>query len=183
MATVDTVIAVLHIAAGAGLLALGADLLDRRWLRSAGRFDSVLGTFLVGLGICILVLGLLEREIYLSYLTHFLLGALLSRRYYAVISRDQRRIRDALYPSLLVLPGACGLVGSFPVTALVQLVGVLPAVLAFIAGLGGLLFDAIRLLQGKHVYKRDVVTALSLLPLGYLYLGLLVSAVLPGGSA
>ncbi|MFC6757558.1 MULTISPECIES: hypothetical protein [Haloarcula] len=171
---------ILTILTGVGLLGLWGELSDRRWLRSAGQFDLVAGGGLVVLGISILIVGLHEDGgPYLLYVPIFLVGLLLLRTYYALEPADQRRERDGLNAALLSVPSAFAMLGCINGLALIGLVAPLAATLASILALLSIPYDAFQLARGEAVYIRDVVTAILVLPLPWLYLVYLLMGVYP----
>ncbi|MFC6757557.1 MULTISPECIES: hypothetical protein [Haloarcula] len=160
--------AVLTIATGVGLLVLGVDVSFPRRVRSAGRFDLIVGAFLAGLGTGIVLRPLpSSKNLLLLPFTFLVVGIFLYRNY--LLKPTQHRDRDLYNSALSAIPGLVGMIGAVVGSVAIAVVTYLMVFLVFLVGLASLLYDVIRLARGKQVYKRDLVVAATLTLNGYLY--------------
>jgi len=162
--------AVLTIATGLVLLVLGVDLPLLRCVRSAGRFDLVIGVALVMLGTIIHQYGLQwVTEYYLFSFSYFLFGTTVFRTYYVLTPENKRRKRDLVNLGLPGTIGVCGIVSIVSGRFEIFIVAFLVAVLTSLVGLAMLVYDGSRLVRGQVVRKRDVLVGLVSIPLAHTY--------------
>lgn len=160
---------VLAIATGVGMLVLRADVSFLRQVRSAPRFDFIVGAFLVAFGIGIVSRPFQSREnLLLLPFTFFVVGIFLYRNYY-LLKPIQHRDRDLYNSALSAIPGLVGMIGAVVGSVAIAVVTYLMVFLVFLVGLASILYDVIRFARGKQVYKRDLVVATTLTLNGYMY--------------
>lgn len=165
---------------GLVLLFSGLGLLPAERLDSAGRADIVAGCVLSSYAALALLVARGEYWFFSPYFyLFFVVGFLLFRQYYLVVSPADRRQRDAINAAIVGVPGAAAMVGLLVSTdAMFGLF--LTAIPATLAGCGLLLRDAVRAVRGETVHVRDVAAALLSLLLGPMWLFLALTAIIPG---
>lgn len=167
----DSLIAVLPITTGVGLLILGADVSLVRQYRSARWFDLVTGGFLVVLGAVTILRTLQEGAgFYFISFVLFLTGLLLFRNYYVLRPTSQLRSRDQFNSALGAIPGLSGMITLVTDSGILFLVSLLLALLIVLVSFVSLIYDIVRYARGERVFQRDLVVGAGLMLLGYLYI-------------